>query len=78
MPDSEPTTIQPASQRAWPALLSNALIVATVALAFAWVASWLTPGRLTPQRFTNAIETSHGQIYRGFRRAHAKSVCVAG
>ena len=78
MPDTEPATIPPARHGAWPALLGIALIVAAVALAFAWVAGWLTPARLTSQRFTHAIETSNGQVYRGFRRAHAKGVCVAG
>ena len=78
MPATEPHPASPRPRRAWPALLGIALIVAAAALAFAWVAGWLTPGRLTPQRFTNAIEAGNGQIYRGFRRAHAKGVCVAG
>lgn len=78
MPDIEPATMPPGTRRAWPGLLAIALIVAALALAFAWVAGWLTPGRLTSARFTNAIETGNGQIYRGFRRAHAKGVCVAG
>ncbi|MEO8988408.1 MAG: catalase, partial [Rhodanobacter sp.] len=77
MPDIQPAAA-PTPRRAWPALLAIALIVACVALAFGWVAGWLTPGRLTPQRFTNAIQNSNGQIYRGFRRAHAKGICVAG
>ena len=55
MQNSEPTSSS--SRRAWPALLGIALIVAVGALAFAWVAGWLTPARLTPARFANAIET---------------------
>ncbi len=78
MPDSEPALTPPDSHCAWPALFAIALIVTAIALAFAWIAGWLTPARLTPQRFTNAIETGNGHIYRGFRRAHAKGVCVAG
>jgi catalase len=78
MPDIEPAVIPAPRRRAWPALLAIALIVAAIAVAFAWVAGWLTPNRLTPQRFTDAIEAGNGQIYRGFRRAHAKGVCVAG
>jgi catalase len=78
MSEIEPGATSTTHRRAWPALLSITLIVAAVALAFAWVAGWLTPGRLTPQRFTNAIEAGNGQIYRGFRRAHAKGICVAG
>ena len=77
MPDIKPAA-ESTQRRAWPALLAIALIVTAIAVAFAWIAGWLTPGRLTPQRFTDAIETSNGQIYRGFRRAHAKGVCVAG
>lgn len=65
-------------RRAWRALLAIAFIVGTVAMAFAWVAGWLTPARLTPQRFTNAIEDGTGQAYPGFRRAHAKGICIAG
>ncbi|MEO7068844.1 MAG: catalase family peroxidase [Rhodanobacter sp.] len=78
MPDIEPVAIASSRRRTWLALLAIALIVAVVAFAFAWVAGWLTPNRLTSQRFTNAIETTNGQIYRGFRRAHAKGICVAG
>ena len=77
MPDIEPSAA-PTRHRAWPALLAITLIVACVALAFAWVAGWLTPDRLTSQRFTDAIQSGNGQIYRGFRRAHAKGICVAG
>ncbi|MEO6517533.1 MAG: catalase family peroxidase [Pseudoxanthomonas sp.] len=78
MPDSRPAPAASPRRHAWYTLVGIALIVAVVALAFAWVAGWLTPGRLTPARFTNAIETGNGEIHRGFRRAHAKGVCVAG
>ncbi len=78
MPDLDPAALPSPARRAWPALLAIVLIVSAAALAFAWVAGWLTPTRLTPQTFTNAIETGNGEIYRGFRRAHAKGVCVAG
>ncbi|MEO6801384.1 MAG: catalase family peroxidase [Rhodanobacter sp.] len=78
MPDIESATAAPDRHRAWLALVAIALIVAAIALVFAWVAGWLTPARVTPQRFTNAIEAGNGQVYRGYRRAHAKGVCVAG
>ena len=78
MPDIEPAAIPSTADRRWPALLAIALIVASAALAFAWTAGWLTPDRLTPQRFTDAIEAANGQVWQGFRRAHAKGVCVAG
>ena len=78
MLDSDPAAIPASRRRATLAWLAIALIVAAVALAFAWVGGWLGSSRLTSQRFTNAIETANGQVWRGFRRAHAKGVCVAG
>lgn len=78
MQDHETNPTQPKRRGQWPALLAIFLVVAAIGLAFAWTAGWLTPGRLTPARFTSAIETTNGEIYRGFRRAHAKGVCVAG
>ncbi|MEO5963746.1 MAG: catalase family peroxidase, partial [Thermomonas sp.] len=67
-----------AGRPAWLALLAIAVIAGTIALVFAWVAGWLSPNRLTPERFADAIEKSNGEIYPGFRRAHAKGACVAG
>ena len=59
-------------------LAGIALIVAALAAALGWVAGWWTPDRLTPARFTDSIEAANGQPYPGFRRAHAKGVCVSG
>lgn len=77
MPNSKHTSV-PSKGRNITALLGIAFIVAIIAFAFAWVAGWLTPERLTSARFTNAIETANGEVHPGFRRAHAKGVCVAG
>lgn len=55
-----------------------AVIVAAVAAAFGWTAGWLAPGRLTPARMTDAIEATSTTPYPGFRRAHAKGLCVSG
>lgn len=60
------------------AYLAIAAIVAAIAGAFAWTAGWLSPQRLTPARLTDAIEATSTTAYPGFRRAHAKGVCVAG
>ena len=47
------------------------------ASAFAWTAGWLGGERLTAQRVVGAIE-ANGPAHPGFRRNHAKGVCVAG
>ncbi|MFM0504002.1 catalase family peroxidase [Paraburkholderia caffeinilytica] len=52
-------------------------VVLVMAGGFAYVAGWLTPQRLTPHRVINAFETDNGS-HPGFRRNHAKGVCVSG
>jgi catalase len=61
-----------------PALLAIVAIVAAIALAFAWVAGWLSPSRVTAQSMVSTIEKANGQIYPGYRRAHTKGICVSG
>jgi catalase len=51
--------------------------VASVAGCFAYVAGWFSPHRLTQARLIDTFEQVNG-IYSGFRRNHAKGVCVAG
>ena len=68
----------PATRRRTVAHVAIAAIVTAVAGAFAWTAGWLTPDRLTPSRMTDAIEATAPTSYPGFRRAHARGVCVAG
>src|SRR2546429_5978384 len=53
------------------------VILAAVAGAFAYLRGWLTPGALTPARFTDGFEVVHG-LHPGFRRNHAKGVGVSG
>ncbi|HLY54680.1 MAG TPA: catalase family peroxidase [Stellaceae bacterium] len=53
------------------------VIVLGIAAAFAWVAGWLSPERLSPARMVDTLESLDG-THAGFRRAHAKGVCVAG
>lgn len=48
-----------------------------VAGAFAYVGGWLSPGRLTPARLVGAFQEVNG-THPGFRRNHAKGVCVSG
>ncbi|MEA3140498.1 MAG: catalase [Gammaproteobacteria bacterium] len=52
-------------------------IVAIVAGAFAYTGGWLSPGRLTPARIIGAFQENSG-VHPGFRRNHAKGVCVSG
>ena len=53
------------------------VIVASVAGAFAYTGGWLSPHRLTPARFVDTFEQVGG-VHPGFRRNHAKGVCVNG
>jgi len=52
-------------------------VVLAVAAAFAWTAGWLTPGRLDQARMIDTFEAVNGS-HPGFRRNHAKGVCLAG
>src|SRR5499425_2035240 len=51
--------------------------LAAVAGTFAYLGGWLTPNALTPARFTDGFEEVYG-VHPGFRRNHAKGVCVWG
>lgn len=58
-----------------------ALIGATVliiAAAFGYVGGWLAPHRLTPARLVDQLQKTNGGVYPGYRRNHAKGVCVLG
>ena len=59
---------------------SWALIVAVIALvvaAFGYVGGWLAPHRLTPKRIVDQLQDNAG-TFAGYRRNHAKGVCVVG
>ncbi|MFC6337937.1 catalase [Pseudomonas sp. CCM 7891] len=58
-------------------LVGIGVVVAVVAGAFAYVNGTLDPQRLRPKTLVNALETNSG-IHLGYRRNHAKGVCVAG
>ena len=53
------------------------VVLLGVAGAFLYLGGWLTPHALTPARFADEFERADG-IYSGFRRNHAKGVCVSG
>ncbi|MBF0850966.1 catalase family peroxidase [Gluconobacter sp. R75690] len=48
-----------------------------LALGFLWVGGWLTPHRLTQTSLLDALRAVDG-THPGFRRNHAKGVCVTG
>jgi catalase len=48
-----------------------------IAGAFAATAGWLSPGRLDPDRMIDRFEAVNG-AHPGFRRNHAKGVCLTG
>ncbi|HUE36674.1 MAG TPA: catalase family peroxidase [Candidatus Acidoferrum sp.] len=52
-------------------------VVAAIAVLFLYVGGWLSPRALTPARFVDRFEQVNGQ-HPGFRRNHAKGVCVSG
>lgn len=45
--------------------------------AFLYLGAWFSPQKLTPGRFVDKFERVNG-TYSGFRRNHAKGVCVRG
>jgi len=52
-------------------------VVLAIAAAFAGTAGWFSPGRLDPARMIDRFEAVNGQ-HPGFRRNHAKGVCLTG
>jgi len=58
-------------------LAAIAAAVGCAAAAFAWTAGWLTPKRLSAPRIIDTFETSYG-VHPGYRRNHAKGLCVEG
>ena len=58
-------------------LAAIAAVVGPTALAFAYTAGWLSPGRLTPARLVDAF-ASPMPADLGHRRNHARGVCFTG
>jgi catalase len=53
------------------------VVIAGIAGLFAYAGGWLTPHRLSPASMINTFEQVDGP-HPGFRRNHAKGVCVSG
>lgn len=60
------------------AAVAIAVVLAASAGGFAYVGGLFSPGRLSATRVADAIETTGGGAHVGFRRAHAKGICIAG
>lgn len=52
-------------------------VVILITGCFAWAGGWFSPGRLDQIRMIDAFEAVNGG-HPGFRRNHAKGVCLAG
>jgi len=53
------------------------VVILCVVGGFLYLGGWFNPHELTPARFIDGFETVFG-IHSGFRRNHAKGVCVRG
>lgn len=62
---------------AWVSLAVIGIILAVTIGAFALLSGAVTPWRLTPQHIVDALEANAG-VHPGYRRNHAKGVCVSG
>jgi len=51
--------------------------VLALGVAFSYTAGWLAPSRLSAQRIVDALQQNAGW-HPGYRRNHAKGVCVSG
>jgi catalase len=58
-------------------LIAIGLVTLGIAGLFAYTAGWLTPNVLTPTRIIDRFEQVNGE-HPGFRRNHAKGVCISG
>ncbi|MDE1147636.1 MAG: catalase family peroxidase [Azospirillaceae bacterium] len=65
------------SRRSLLPLAAIAVVAGGATAAFAYAGGWLTPGALKPARIVNALEGHDGR-HEGYRRAHAKGLCVIG
>jgi catalase len=53
------------------------VVILFVVGAFLYLGGWFSPHEITPARFADGFERVNG-IHSGFRRNHAKGVCVRG
>ena len=53
------------------------VLLGAVAGTFLYLGGWFMPHALTPQKFVDAFQAVDG-VHPGFRRNHAKGVCISG
>lgn len=58
-------------------LAAIACAVGVTSIAFAYTGGWIAPDRLSPAKIVDRFETIGGR-HEGFRRNHAKGMCIAG
>ena len=58
-------------------LAAIGVVIGGIAGLFAYAGGWLTPHALTPASMINTFQKVNG-LHPGFRRNHAKGVCVSG
>ena len=68
----------PNPPRTAPALALIGAILLAIVLLFAWVRGVLTPARISGDTIADALQNATGKVFPGYRRAHAKGVCVTG
>jgi catalase len=73
--ESQPAHLSSSSTLA--RLAGIGVVLLCVVGGFLYLGGWFNPHELTPARFVNGFEEVFG-IHSGFRRNHAKGVCVRG
>src|SRR5260370_4268983 len=73
--ENQPTPLSISSTLA--RLAGIGVVILLVVGGFLYLGGWFNPHELTPARFVNGFEKVFG-IHSGFRRNHAKGVCVRG
>ena len=73
---THPPPNSPRGGSAWRWALIGGTVVVAVA-AFGYTGGWLAPHRLTSARIVDALQ-ANGGLHAGFRRNHAKGICVTG
>lgn len=55
-----------------------AAVLALLVLVFAWVGGFFSPARISGGLLADTLQRATGKPFPGFRRAHAKGMCVTG